>query len=174
MLVNFSQEDIVIPKATVVGVAEDISPCVVAAINDKDDRGTSSGSKGANKTRRPVNTVAEAKYSKYLDSALGHLTRKERNVLEPVLNKFRHVFHPDEDAEFKGNGLVEHRIITGDAKPIRNASYRAPYALREGIEGQVRDMMNKGVIEPSFSPWSAPAILVPKKSLDGRPKYRSA
>ena len=150
MLVNFSQEEIVLPKATIVGVAEKVSPCVVAAINDNDDSGNSPRSLGGNKTRRPVNTVTEAKYSKYLDSTLGHLTRKERIVLEPVLRKFRHVFHHDENAEFKGTDLVEHRIITGDAKPVRKAPYRVPYALREEMETEVRDMLKKGIIEPGF------------------------
>jgi hypothetical protein len=82
------------------------------------------------------------------------------------------VFHDDEEAEFKGTDLVEHRIITGDARPIRKAQYRVPYALRGEMEGQVKNMLKKGVIEPTSSPWSAPAILVPKKSPDGRPKYR--
>jgi len=104
MLVNFSQEEIVLPRATIVVVAEEVSPCLVAAINDNDDSGNSSRSLGGNKTRRPVNTVTGAKYSKYLDSTLGHLTRKERSVLEPVLRKFQHVFHHDEDAEFLGYG----------------------------------------------------------------------
>jgi len=32
--------------------------------------------------------------------------------------------------------------------------------------------MLQGVIKERDSPWSAPAILVPKKNLDGKPKYR--
>ena len=40
------------------------------------------------------------------------------------------------------------------------------------MESQVRDMLHKGVIEPSSSPWAAPAMLVPKKSADAKPKYR--
>jgi hypothetical protein len=40
------------------------------------------------------------------------------------------------------------------------------------MKAQVEKMLDKGVIRPSNSPWSAPAILVPKKSLDERPKYR--
>ena len=64
MLVNFSQEEIVLAKATILGVAEEVSPCVVAAINDNEDPGNSSRSREGNKTRRPVNTVTGAKYSK--------------------------------------------------------------------------------------------------------------
>jgi hypothetical protein len=33
-------------------------------------------------------------------------------------------------------------------------------------------MLHKGVIRPSNSPWAAPAFLVPKKSPDGKPKFR--
>ena len=82
------------------------------------------------------------------------------------------MFHDDEAAEFQGTDLVEHRIITADTRPIRKAQYRVPYALREEMEGQIRTMLKKGVIEPSASPWNSPAILVPNKSTDGRPKYR--
>ena len=100
----------------------------------------------SDQVRRKRDATVGSKYSEYLDGVLGHLTRKESAVLEPVLRKYRHVFHDDEAAEFKGTDLVEHRIITGDARPIRKAQYRAPYALREEREGQVKTMLKKGII----------------------------
>jgi len=33
-------------------------------------------------------------------------------------------------------------------------------------------MLAKGVIRDNTSPWVAPALLVPKNTLDGKPKYR--
>jgi hypothetical protein len=38
------------------------------------------------------------------------------------------------------------------------------------MQSQVQQMLSKGVIRDS--PWSAPAILVPKKSLDRKPVSR--
>jgi hypothetical protein len=40
------------------------------------------------------------------------------------------------------------------------------------MDAQVKKMLRQGFIRESDSPWSAPAILVPKKGLDGKPKYR--
>ena len=40
------------------------------------------------------------------------------------------------------------------------------------MQTQVESMPEKHVIRPSNSPWSASAILVPKKSADGTAKYR--
>ena len=40
------------------------------------------------------------------------------------------------------------------------------------MKSQIEKMLEKGIIRQSNSPWSTPAILVPKKSLDGRPKFR--
>jgi hypothetical protein len=92
--------------------------------------------------------------------------------MEPVLRQYRHVFHDESSNHFQGTDLIEHWIITGDAQPIRKAPYRVPFALRDEMERHVREMLRKGVIEPSSSHWADPAILVPKKSADGRPKYR--
>jgi len=40
------------------------------------------------------------------------------------------------------------------------------------MRAQVQNMLDKGVIRENQSPWSSPSILVPKKSPDGKQKYR--
>ena len=68
-------------------------------------------------------------------------------------------------------GVVEHEIPIGDAQPIRKPLYRTPYALREEMQRQVQKMLERNIRKNS-SPWVAPAILVPKKISDGKPKFR--
>jgi hypothetical protein len=169
MIVNFSHEETELPKATVLGVAEETSASIVAEINYE----VKTNPKHIRKTQCGVNTVVEdGNFEQYLQGMLGHLLQKERSVMEPVVRMYRHIFHVEGRNDFKDTDLIEHRIITGDAKPIRKAPYRVPLARKKELENQVKDMLKKGIIEKSNWPWSAPAILVPKKSFDGRPKYK--
>ena len=100
------------------------------------------------------------------------MSQEERQILEPVLLKYAHVFHDEETNDFKGTDIIEHQIPVGDARPIRMPQYRTPFALRDEMKAQVENLLRKGVIRPSSSPWSAPAILVPKRNADGKPKFR--
>ena len=86
--------------------------------------------------------------------------------------KYSHVFHNNETNDFKGTDIIVHQILVGDARPIRRTQYRTPFALRDEMKAQVENMLRKGVIRPSSFPWSAPAILVPKRCPDGKPKFR--
>jgi len=103
-------------------------------------------------------------YDKLLQGKLDHLTQEDRQHIQPVLRKYAHVFHDEASNDFKETKAIEHQILVGDAKPIRRPPYRTPYALREDMQTQVQNMLNKQIIRPSTSPWSAPAILVPKKA----------
>ena len=58
---------------------------------------------------------------------------------------------------------VTHTIPTGDAAPIKQAPRRAPHALRSVVENQVEDMLAKGIIRESTSPWASPIVLVRKR-----------
>ena len=66
--------------------------------------------------------------------------------------------------------LVEHTIKTlPDCKPVKLRPYRIPLAKRDFAENEIKAMADKGLIEPSHSAWSAPAVLVPKR--DGTTRF---
>ena len=65
--------------------------------------------------------------------------------------------------DLPGTNLVQHRIETGSALPIRQRAYKTTPANRLEIEEQVQSMLKSQVIQESNSPWQSPVILVPKK-----------
>jgi hypothetical protein len=123
-------------------------------------------------TKSPSERGNKALYDKLSHDKLDHLTQDDRQHIEPVLLKYAHVFHDEESNDLKGTNIIEHHILVSDAAPIRRPPYKTPYALRMEMQDQVQKMLDSGVIRESTSPWAAQAILVPKRSLDGKPKYR--
>ena len=60
---------------------------------------------------------------------------------------------------------TEYRIETKDAMPIKTAPYKiAPHKL-PAIRAGIQEMLEKGVIVPSKSPFSSPIVMVPKKTV---------
>jgi len=114
----------------------------------------------------------EAVYHKLLGGKLDHLPSKDRKKIKPVLLKYAHVFHDEESNDFNTTDVVEHEINLIDPTPVRRPQYRTPFALRGEMKAQIGKMLEKGIIKESCSPWTAPALLVPKRSPDGKPKYR--
>lgn len=68
-------------------------------------------------------------------------------------------------------GMIKHHIKLKDPSmlPIKQRyRFRNP-RMQTVVNGEVDWMLNEGVIEPSKSPWSSPAMVVSKK--DGRPRF---
>jgi hypothetical protein len=83
MLVNFRQEELIVPKATVLGVAVETSSALLAEVNDTE----APESKGKKRSGRSVHaTSGEGKIEAYLQDTLRHSSYK-RAVMEPVLRK---------------------------------------------------------------------------------------
>ena len=47
-----------------------------------------------------------------------------------------------------------------------------PHSQKQEIHKQVEDLLNNDIIEPSVSEWSSPILIVPKKSENGKKKFR--
>ena len=50
-----------------------------------------------------------------------------------------------------------------EASQIKQPPYRIPYAYREEVKQELKEMLNAGIIEESNSEWASPIVLVRKK-----------
>ena len=86
-------------------------------------------------------------------------------LLHELVNWWLHGWSAPVFGESIGDGKrvgVEMTIKTGDAHPIKQRPYRLPLTKRAVVEKEIDDMLNKGIIRPSYSPWASPITLVPK------------
>ena len=97
-----------------------------------------------------------------------HLDDEQRMRLMTLLLKFQDVFSKSSD-DIGQTDIVKHRINTGTAVPIRQPPRRLPFGKREIEKQEIQRMLDKGVIEPSASPWSSCIVLVKKK--DGSTRF---
>ena len=72
-------------------------------------------------------------------------------------------------ADLGKTSLVRHKINTGNAVPIRIPARRLPFGKRKTEQEEVKSMIERGVIQPSTSPWASPIVLVTKK--DGTTRF---
>ncbi|GKD60707.1 putative reverse transcriptase domain-containing protein [Tanacetum coccineum] len=103
---------------------------------------------------------------------LAHVTEKklkEKRLEDvPVIRDFPEVF-PDDSPGLPPPRQVEFQIdlVPGTA-PIARAPYRlAPSEMRE-LSEKLRELLEKGFIRPSSSPWGAPMLFMKKKDLSFR------
>ena len=79
------------------------------------------------------------------------------------MNEFIDVF-PEELLGIPPEREIEFGIdLLPDTQPISISPYRmAPAELKE-LKEQLKDLLEKGFIRPSISPWGAPVLFVRKK-----------
>ncbi|KAG5865493.1 hypothetical protein JTB14_035518 [Gonioctena quinquepunctata] len=100
--------------------------------------------------------------------SLEHLDEETREKLMALIRGFYDLFLEDASAT-----EVEHSIISEPgAPPICKAPYRIPYHQRKVLQKEIDRLLDASVIRPSFSPWSAPVVLVTKKLPKGEEKVR--
>ena len=92
----------------------------------------------------------------------------EKRIVAGLLVKFQNTFSRDE-WDLGLTDLAEHPINTGDAAPVKQRPRRVPLAYADEEKKAVEDMLKKGVIQKSTSPWAQPIVLIKKKSGAIRP-----
>ena len=90
------------------------------------------------------------------------LTAQQQQELAELLRRWEKVFAVH-DEDFGHTDIVKHQIHTGDAAPIRERHRPLPPSMYQEMKTLLADMLEKGVIKESCSPWAAPIVLVKKK-----------
>ncbi|KAD4586096.1 hypothetical protein E3N88_23697 [Mikania micrantha] len=119
----------------------------------------------------PLNIMSCMKANKYLQKGytailalIAEQPKKERKIEDiAVVRDFPEVF-PEDLPGLPPKRQVEFQIdLTPGAAPIAKAPYRlAPTEMQE-LSNQLQELLDKGFIRPSFSPWGAPVLFVKKK-----------
>lgn len=107
----------------------------------------------------------------YDEFDLTHLDEISRNLLCEFINQYKSVFSQGEKT-LSNTHKVQHQIITENVLPIAKRPYRVPYFQREILRKEIDRLLESGVIRHSQSAWSAPVVIVKKKSEDGTEKIR--
>ncbi len=97
-----------------------------------------------------------------VDLSQSDLTREQKQEVESLLREFQDIFSKDE-FDYGYTHLATHMIDTGDAKPVRTRCYPTSPAKKAEMERQCQELLDRGVIEYSSSPWMSSALLVAKK-----------
>ena len=92
-------------------------------------------------------------------------TEKEGTLVDeiPVVREFPDVF-PDDIAGLPPDREVEFTIdLIPGTEPISIPPYRMALAELRELKAQLEELLSKGFIRPSISPWGAPVLFVKKK-----------
>lgn len=103
---------------------------------------------------------------------LSHIEKSLREPIEKMLLYYIDVFNLESDL-LPCTDLSKHTITLKENKIINTKSYRPPECHKEEITRQMNEMLKKGIIEPSDSPYNSPVWVVPKKmDASGKQKWR--
>ncbi|GKA38936.1 reverse transcriptase domain-containing protein [Tanacetum coccineum] len=108
--------------------------------------------------------LAHVTESKSKEKRMEDVPSKEKQMEDvPVIHNFPEVF-PKELPGLPPSRKVEFRIdLVPGAAPVERAPYRlAPSEMKELLV-QLQELLEKGFIHPSSSPWGAPVLFVMKK-----------
>lgn len=105
-----------------------------------------------------------------LDSAdYSHVPTDVMTAFDALLHKYPTAFILPGSPLRRIHGIY-HSINTGNAIPQYRRPYRMSPSELQGVRQQINDMLRQNIIQPSKSPWGAPAILVRRKDVNGKPQ----
>ena len=119
---------------------------------------------GVNKTEQELEHLQpifkELSSSKIIDKV------KKEKIME-ILDKYKGSFCKNKD-DLGFCPLVKHEIIVKEDESPKQTYHRLPIGLEERVEAEIENLLKKGIIRESNSPWNSPIVVVKKPNNDLR------
>ena len=120
------------------------------------------------KSRNIISDSTSVPWLDDIDLTSSSLSENDKSRLIDLLIEYRDVF-VNSDLDLGRAHRFTHKIDTGDNAPFRQRPYRIPQSQLEMVDKNIEEMLNKGIIQESNSPWSQPLVIATKK--DGSPRF---
>jgi hypothetical protein len=121
------------------------------------DRAAADGTRG-----RPIERDV-SHVQPLIDGLPTDLSAAQRESAANLIREFSHIFSKnDKDVGF--TTLIQHRINTGSAEPIREKLRRHPIAHLPLIDQFVDELVENDIVEPCQSAWASNVVLARRKS----------
>ena len=82
------------------------------------------------------------------------LSEEQRRQLRLLVEEFSGVFQNTPGS----SEILEHRIPTGTSNPVRLPPYRVPYAHRETLRQELKEMLERKIITSWKERWNAETV----------------
>ena len=157
-LLNPAPHQVTIYKDTTIAIMEPVDSLSICSIPTESTSSTSIASPAVNVPQQTRERLTHLAFSKS-----NTLSSTQSEQLFALLMSYGDIFAENAD-DVGRTKHTEHRIDTGTNPPIRQTPRRIPAARKEKAHILLQDMLRKGTIRPSKSPWSSPIVLVQKKN----------
>ena len=85
------------------------------------------------------------------------LTRTQQQEIMNTLSRYKNVVFSGIPGK---TNMIERKIELTDNNPVRSRPYPLPYAMRENLEKEIKDMLSLGIMRESDSPFAS-LIVIP-------------
>ena len=157
-LLNPAPHQVTIYKDTTIAIMEPVDSLSICSIPTESTSSTSIASPAVNVPQQTRERLTHLAFSKS-----NTLSSTQSEQLFALLMSYGDIFAENAD-DVGRTKHTEHHIDTGTNPPIRQTPRCIPAARKEKAHILLQDMLRKGTIRPSKSPWSSPIVLVQKKN----------
>lgn len=160
---NTSPDPITLRAGTNLGLYTPVLHDQIFSGNEHPKPAPRKGNPGLKQIQKPNLTLPEHMTPLFQQAAKNCSTEAQTLALAQLLREYADVFSSnDEDVGL--TNLVSHEIpVVQGTNPVRQPPRRLGMEKDQEVERQVKDLVAKGMVEPTDSSWSSPVVLVKKK-----------